>query len=204
MREFTLILLLSFGYCSAWICGNTGQCSCTSSGTVLCKDVSEAPFFMTDNRAGLKLTITTREADFDLTSLSDTVGFEKVMIDGLSTDLCSQTLVLFPWVRCLVSTRDTPMQTLRSEVTDAVTAASEEPLIASRTSLQSYGTSMIVWTAIISIVGGILTCCILVSLVNLHARINSHARASDPPLFAIACCLKCMALLLLPIHLIAK
>ena len=127
MREFTLILLLSFGYCSAWICGNTGQCSCTSSGTVLCKDVSEAPFFTTDNRAGLKLTITTREADFDLTSLSDTVGFEKVMIDGLSTDLCSQTLVLFPWVRCLVSTRDTPRQTLRSEVTDAVTAATEEP-----------------------------------------------------------------------------
>ena len=212
MRQIAIVLLLSLAECSAWICGNTGQCSCSSSGFVLCKDADAAPFFAEVHRPGKKLTIKTTNDQFDMSSMTNTKGFERVIVMGLSADLCETLISTFPWARCLVNDlgsskpRVTVTSWTRTTVSDPKddVVAVEEPLIGTKSSLKTYGTGMIVWTILSSIFGGIMTCCILVSLVNLHARINSHARSDDPPLFAVACCLKCLALMLYPVHLIAK
>jgi hypothetical protein len=50
----------------------------------------------------------------------------------------------------------------------------------------------------------VIILCILVSLVNLHERLNLRTRSDDNPYFAIYCCKVLMAVCLVPCHLIAK
>jgi hypothetical protein len=51
----------------------------------------------------------------------------------------------------------------------------------------------------------IIIICILVSLVNLHERLNLRTRSDDDPAYAILCCKACMAICcILPLHLCAK
>jgi hypothetical protein len=207
-----IILLLSLPQITAWACGNDGQCSCTSTDYVLCRDAHSAPFFSADRRNNKMLIIKT-SGKFDMTSLRNTVGFASVLVVGTSSDQCSEMTLGFPWVRCMTTENTTPMMKieatsgLESDTVHVDTTAAHgehsQPLLDS-SKTPGYDVGMIVWTSLSTIFGGITTCCILVSLVNLHARINSHARANDPALFAVAGCLKCMALLLYSVHLIAK
>ena len=211
MERIEVFLILSMALChvAAWTCGNRGQCTCTSSGVVLCEDSASAPFFTKEHRKDKSMTIVTSDGEFDIESIKDTSGFTSVLVLGLSSDHCGMMTSLFPWSRCttaedaaIVSGVTVTTLTISAVVKTKGNAESiHGPTTGSR---HGYGTGMIVWTVLSTIIGGILTCCILVSLVNLHARINSHARANDPALCAIDCCLKCMALILLPLHLIAK
>ena len=57
-------------------------------------------------------------------------------------------------------------------------------------------------TAVTSLI--VLSFCILVSLVNLHERINLRTRSDDAPICAIYCCKVIMACCLLPLHLCAR
>ena len=190
----------------AWTWGNDGQCSCASSGAVLCKDVTSAPFFAVEYRKDKMLTLMTNDAVFDTTSLKDTVGFRKVIVAGLSSDRCREMTLMFPWSQCLMHAESTPM--MRVTVTSWTRADVEglgslnvddrELAIGAGHTSRGPSTAVIVWITLSTILAAILTCCILASLVNLHARINSHAHANDPALCAIDCCLKCMALLIFP------
>ena len=93
---FWILLFFAMGICpsDAWICGNTGQCRCTSSGEVICTQITAAPYFTADYRLGRRLTIKTSPG-FDTVSLADTIGFERVMVIGLSIEQCASAMLCF-------------------------------------------------------------------------------------------------------------
>ena len=92
-----LLLVISLSHAVAWSCGNEGQCSCGFSGAVLCKEVAAAPFFASEHRTGKVLTIRPGMENFDVASLKRTIGFARVIVIGLSGELCLEITSTFPW-----------------------------------------------------------------------------------------------------------
>ena len=212
---FWILLFFAMGICpsDAWICGNTGQCRCTSSGEVICTQITAAPYFTADYRLGRRLTIKTSHG-FDTVSLADTIGFERVMVIGLSIEQCASAMDDFPAVMCISETTSYRPPVVQSTHPSrrgpgAVAMVNEilrdaGPKHAPAMAPLAVLNGVIIWTVISGVIGAILTACILVSLVNLHARINTHARCNDPPMYAVNCCLKCIAVALCPFHLMTK
>ena len=168
-----------------------GQCRCTSSGEVMCDDIKAAPYFMMAYREGKRLTLK-MSGGFNVDSLRDTAGFDRVMIIGLSLDQCSRVTETYPSIMCATTTTTmsrhfTTMAgppLTRPAVTETRPAAGSDsldqrPAPPFRTTVNG----MLIWIVVSGAIGAILTACILVSLVNLHARINTHASCNDPPMF---------------------
>ena len=200
---FLAIWIVSLALADAWICGNDGQCACTASGEVLCESLDSAPTFAPTKRQGRRITITARKGhDFDIASLAETEGFDRVFVLGLNTEQCRDCMNLFDFVVCKA---DEPSIVA---VTGNVLTSSPDPASKEVSKVSGGGEGgsrlMTAWVAIASIVGIIVVSCILVSLVNLHVRINTHSRSQDPPVFAVDCCLKCMAVCMYPCHKCAR
>ena len=202
---FWSVLLASFAVSSAWICGNEGQCVCTNSGEVLCSGVSTTPNFPSSYRQGRRLTLELDDREFDISSLTQAEGFDTVLILGLPGNLCDKTERLFPFAVCVLTRTVEFIVTNTEYVTERTsrTPVTAEPRRAAQATSSS-NKGLIAWVVVASIVGIVIVSCILVSLVNLHARINSHSRSQDPPLFAVDCCLRCMAVLMCPLHICAR
>ena len=178
----------------------------------MCTADGVAPFFIDVYRSGKRLTIKT-DPGFRVASLSDTIGFDRVMVIGLSREQCSSVSASFPSIMCITTTTTIyahpVMNAGRGFQTSEPTTAEPQGGNTDQVQQSPAGSldaldAVIIWTAISGAIGAILTACILVSLVNLHARINTHARCNDPPMFAVSCCLKCLAVLLFPLHLCAR
>ena len=219
MRWIFLLLALGIPQIDAWICGNDGQCRCTSSGEVICAEIKTAPYFIEDYRPGKRLTIKT-SPDFGIESLDDMIGFDRVLIMGLTKEQCRLVEREFPDVGCLKKSPsyDPAPSTIGGyftapnsgtwlhKTTDSKTQKDGNDEHKQRAAVASAQllNGMLAWTVASGFIGAVMTACILVSLVNLHARINTHARCNDPPMFAVSCCLKCMAVCLCHFHFCAK
>ena len=218
---YRILMLFALGICTSegWLCGNEGQCRCTSSGEVVCNEIRAAPYFLVNNRQDKRLTMKTT-GNFDLDTLADTSGFARVMLMGLSDLECSRVEQDFPWILCVADSaiyavpltkaltpfkRGTdPIATPRPMKYDHATQDDEDDDDDDEVVTFKTLNVMIAWAVISGIVGAICTACILVSLVNLHARINTHAGSNDPPIYAVYFCLRCIAVLLCPFHLCAR
>lgn len=100
--DFRLVIaLMLVVHTKAWICGNSGQCICSSNGMVECSGVGSTPLFPPRTRYTRGLVL--RVADprtFDLDSLDFSYGFEFVSLTGADRDLCAGIAAGFPWVTC--------------------------------------------------------------------------------------------------------
>lgn len=188
---FWITLLAVFAFSNAWICGNDGQCMCSNSGEVLCSGVAAAPTFAEEYKHGRRLTLELSDREFDMDTLNRAAGFDSVLVIGLPPNLCGLMEREYPFAVCLLP-----------KTVEFIGSTVDPP--AAEESTGSNNKGLIAWVTITSIAGLVIITCILVSLVNLHARINTHARAEDPPLFAVDCCLRCMAILLCPLHMCAR
>ena len=178
---FFAIWIVSLALADAWICGNDGQCKCTTTGEVMCELLTSAPSFTESQRHGRRLTITAKQGHFfDIASLAETKGFDRVFVAGLNTEQCVECMDLYDFVTCK------SVQPAGVTVTTTLIVGSHESVKGNAGS--SGGSMLAAWVAIASIVGIIVVGCILVSLVNLHVRINAHSRSQDPPVFAVDCC----------------
>ena len=223
-----LLLIMST---NAWICGDDGQCMCTYEGGVTCQLISSAPSFPLRVRSGRSLTVQAT-MDFDLSSMDVTYGFSSVTLLGMTYQQCIDVERDFPWVRCLsqghetmmaeelMSTDFASMETARrtdsvetelTSDTNAKTSASgadtlETTITAEKDEVVTARLSP--WAITGLVTGGlgftVLILCILVSLVNLHERLNLRTRSDDNAVFAIYCCKALLAICLIPVHLCSK
>ena len=60
------------------------------------------------------------------------------------------------------------------------------------------------WVSVSSCIGMLIIICILVSLLQLHHRLNKNTGADDPPQYAVKCCLWCLSCMIFPLHLCAR
>jgi len=223
---FVMMALVLSGS-EAGVCGNAGQCRCTNSGDVICAGVKSTPFFMEDLRAGMRMTLKAT-ANFDVSTLVDAEGFDRVMIIGLTTAQCKLVDLEFPSVMCLTETPSykpaTPNSatstisatSTKSSTTETNTGTTETAAAGDEdtmtTGIERSGlddetteseatlTGLIIYSALYGIFGFLLTMCVLVSLVNLHERINAYTACNDSPMFAVSCCLCFMAVLIAPCY----
>ena len=159
---------------------------------------------------------------FDLTTLDRTYGFEHVTLMGLDNVECMTVARDYPWIQCVVrdSTTVTP---LNRPTTRTLPKTTMETTLDSRTRTEPIGqdtttsrsarttgqgeTVMSTWLIATLTVTGVITLivigCILVSLVNLHERLNLRTRSNDDPAHAIFCCKVCLGICLFPVHLCA-
>lgn len=210
-----------------WICGNVGQCTCTSDKRITCHAVREAPEFPLRAKQGRHLLIQATK-EFDLTTLETTFGFDAVTVLGLTYGQCSAVSSSFTWVTCLSQGHETTIcpghvnldgscdrklttptprpydgsATTRDTRPDATaaTAIADTDLAKETTEI---GRIVLTSPGIIAamIIGGLiltaLLCCILVSQVSFHERLNLHTQSNDR-----ACCSVYMCRVLIAIGLI--
>ena len=216
-----LLLVMST---NAWICGDDGQCMCTYEGGVTCQEISSAPSFPLRVRSGRNLTVQATK-DFDLSTLDDTYGFSKVTLLGMTYQQCLDVDRDFPWVLCLsqghetmmtealLTTDFTSMETTRTDSKETTTSkiprSGTNPIgTISDDNHETTTARMSPWAITGLVTAGlglfILILCILVSLVNLHERLNLRTRSDDNAVFAVYCCKVLLALCLVPVHLGSK
>lgn len=82
--------------------------------------------------------------------------------------------------------------------TENSTDVLENPVTASKNS------GLILWVSVSSALAILLFVCILVSLLQLHHRLNKNTGADDPPQYAVKCCLCCLNCIIFPLHLCAR
>ena len=197
---FWIVLLASCGFSTAWICGNEGQCLCTNSGEIMCSGVSAAPVFAVSYRHGKRLTLELNDREFDMETLNSVLGFDSVFVVGLAPNLCVKMEKTYPHTLCVLTRT---VEFISTNTPRSAAAAAAESRTEGQTA-PSTSKALVTWVVVSTLAGIVIISCILVSLVNLHARINTHARSADPPLFAVDCCLRCMALIMCPIHVCAQ
>jgi len=209
----------------AGVCGNEGQCRCTLSGEVICTGVLAAPFFMLPQRYGKRLTLKTTR-DFDASTLKDVAGFDRVMIIGMTESQCSMIMSKYPGVMCVQETTsyrqqpgarmrstNSPTTSDRSDTSETLTSEETRRTrgMATTVSQKEKGdkgyaskaklNAMIGWNVVSGICGFVSSICVLVSLVNLHERINAYTACNDEPRFAVTCCLNIITVIMLPCYI---
>lgn len=194
------------------ICGNRSQCRCSSRGEIICARVAEAPYFAPIQRPGKRMTMQTT-TDFDFSTLSDTVGFDHVLLIGPSAEECLAATTGFPWVTCDLGSSTTERPILTTARPPQGSTATRTPLTSNTSTAPRNATSeddvphsstknvtgLIAWAAVSGFLSLIATVCILVSLVNLHERINMYTACRDRPMFAVFWCQLAIGLILTPI-----
>jgi len=202
------------------VCGNKSQCRCSSNGDIICANVAEAPYFAPAQREGKRLTLKMTR-DFDFATLGDTAGFDNVFLIGPSDQECVAATTDFSWVTCESHKKTSPRPTLTTTLerwtsTTSTKGQTSTPRqlhstqLPRTTSMAQNGTAkerslgkkvkaLVSWAAVSGFFSLIGTCCILVSLVNLHERINSYTACRAKPMFAVCCCMLVMGLVLTPI-----
>lgn len=216
------IMMLLLGSVEAGICGNRGQCRCSATGDIICNEVEGAPFFKITLRHGNRLTIRT-DNNFDIDTLRITEGFDRVLVIGPSLERCKSAEYDYPWVSCTTETgsyRPTDGQLKTTKETSTWKSTQETSMAAEGSSRPATGDEttmgrgvkdqekgmgrgvlgLIIWNAVWGAAGLIMTCCILVSIVNLHERINLYTACNDNPMFAVHCCHVLTALALAPFY----
>jgi len=219
-----LCMLMLQATVDAGVCGNEGQCRCTLSGEVICTGVLSAPFFMLPQRYGKRLTLKTSR-DFDAATLRDVAGFDRVMIIGMTPTQCTMIMTKYPAVMCVKDTASytpkpigqtgsetsPPGGTLTSsDTTESFTNSETRPtgrmMTAGSRKENGYASkarlnAVIGWNVVTGVCGFVSSVCVLVSLVNLHERINAYTACNDQPRFAVTCCLNIITIIMLPCYI---
>lgn len=211
-----LLLLCIWSCCTTdvtgWLCGNDGQCICDSDRSVACYDAVRCPVFPVKARYGRVLLLHVADENFDLTSLDWSYGFEIVKLFGASYGQCRFVNSAFHWIDCMptASSQLPPVKTTKSKVVHS-TSMHKMSTVTENDEHDDHESQvfrppnwLIIALAVGGAIVGIMIICMLVSLVNLHQRLNLRTRADDDASYAILCCMACMGLCLAPFHLCGK
>lgn len=219
LAKLAIFLFLWACYMTAvtgWLCGNDGQCICDTDRSVACYDALSCPVFPVKVRYGRFLLLHVASEKFDLASLEWSYGFEIVKLFGASHTQCKIAKSAFDWIHCTGTAVEFSSAKPAENDYDYSVSASKITMSKTTTTSKNGGhehsdlkeTGGVNWLVIVVTIGGAIVAitmiCMLVSLVNLHNRLNLRTRSEDDPSYAILCCMGCMGLCLAPFHLCAK
>ena len=189
----------------AFRCGDRGQCFCMDSA-IFCPSVEVAPTFDETLKASREITLQVTES-FDWGSMWRVAGFAKVTVEGEAEE-CRTALAVYTWMECsrgsVATTEEAP-----GDLTTAEAGGGEEEKRTDQagwtlTYTNEATTGLIIWAAVSGGLFVFAVCCLCVSGVTFHGRINALAGNNEQPRFAVKICLHLMALSLLPLHLVAR